>query len=167
MRDFSGGQRALVEVPIIRLHGRRLSERLMRPAGAAEALEPGRLDVQGAHAAKLRDRAHGPGLLGREAGVDGDALAAGLHPDTGNGATTLPGIICSRCRPEARPCSRAWGESAQPVSWRMKLNDPAIAGDRRGRPAHSDAWAGPGKPRAASQLDNAFAGFADEVSAHP
>ncbi len=26
---------------------------------------------------------------------------------------------------------------------------------------------GPGKPRAASQLDNAFAGFADEVSAHP
>ena len=26
---------------------------------------------------------------------------------------------------------------------------------------------GPGKPRATSQLDNAFAGFADEVSAHP
>ncbi len=46
MRDFSGGQRALVEGAAIRLHGRRLSERLMRPAGAAEALEPGQLGVQ-------------------------------------------------------------------------------------------------------------------------
>ncbi len=49
-KDFSGGKRALVEVFIIRLHGRALSERLMRPAGVAEALEFGRLDVQGADA---------------------------------------------------------------------------------------------------------------------
>ncbi len=81
----------------------RLSERLMRPAGVAEALEFGQLDVQGAHAqlagaglaelaaaggggaragahaAKLRDRAHGPGLLDREAGLDGDARVVDLH----------------------------------------------------------------------------------------
>ena len=34
----------------MRLHGCRLSERLMRPAGVAEAIEPGQLDVEGAHA---------------------------------------------------------------------------------------------------------------------
>ncbi len=33
----------------------------------------------GAHAAKLRDRAHGLGLLGREAGLDGDARMVDLH----------------------------------------------------------------------------------------
>ncbi len=38
------------EVFIIRLHGHRLSERLMRAIGVAEALEFGQLDVQGAHA---------------------------------------------------------------------------------------------------------------------
>ena len=52
MRDFSGGKRALVEVPAMRLHGRRLSGSLMRPAGAAEALEFGRLDVEGANAGR-------------------------------------------------------------------------------------------------------------------
>ena len=40
----------MVEVFIIRLHGRALSERLMRPAGVVEALEFGQLDVQRAHA---------------------------------------------------------------------------------------------------------------------
>ncbi len=35
----------MVEVFIMRLHGRRLSERLMRPIGVAEALEFGQLDV--------------------------------------------------------------------------------------------------------------------------
>ncbi len=40
----------MVEVPVIRLHGRRLSERLMRAAGVAEALEFGQLDVEGADA---------------------------------------------------------------------------------------------------------------------
>ncbi len=40
----------MVEVPAMRLHGRRLSERLVRPAGVAEALEFGQLDVQGADA---------------------------------------------------------------------------------------------------------------------
>ena len=34
-KDFSGGQRVLFEVLIIRLHGRRLSERLMRVAASA------------------------------------------------------------------------------------------------------------------------------------
>ena len=43
---LSGGKCTLVEVFIIRLHGRALSERLMRPAGVAEALEPGQLDAQ-------------------------------------------------------------------------------------------------------------------------
>ena len=33
----------------------------------------------GAHAAKLRDRAHGLGLLDREAGLDGDARMVDLH----------------------------------------------------------------------------------------
>ncbi len=40
----------MAEVFIIRLHGRRLSERLVRPLVVAEALEFGQLDVQGAHA---------------------------------------------------------------------------------------------------------------------
>ncbi len=40
----------MFEVFIIRLHGRALSERLMRPVGVAEALEFGQLDVQGADA---------------------------------------------------------------------------------------------------------------------
>ncbi len=40
----------MVEVFIIRLHGRALSERLMRPVGVAEALEFGQLDVQRADA---------------------------------------------------------------------------------------------------------------------
>ncbi len=40
----------MVEVFIIRLHGRCLSERLMRPVGVVEALEFGQLDVQGADA---------------------------------------------------------------------------------------------------------------------
>ncbi len=40
----------MVEVFIIRLHGRALSERLMRPVGVAEALEFGQLDVEGADA---------------------------------------------------------------------------------------------------------------------
>ena len=40
----------MFEVFIIRLHGRALSERLMRPAGVAEVLEFGRLDAQGADA---------------------------------------------------------------------------------------------------------------------
>ncbi len=40
----------MVEVFIIRLHGRALSERLMRPVGVAEALEFGQFDVQGADA---------------------------------------------------------------------------------------------------------------------
>ncbi len=40
----------MAEVPVIRLHGRRLPERLMRPAGVVEALEFGQLDVQGADA---------------------------------------------------------------------------------------------------------------------
>ncbi len=40
----------MFEVFIIRLHGRCLSERLMRPVVVAEALEFGQLDVQGAHA---------------------------------------------------------------------------------------------------------------------
>ncbi len=40
----------MFEVFIIRLHGRALSERLMRPAGVVEALEFGQLDVQGADA---------------------------------------------------------------------------------------------------------------------
>ncbi len=40
----------MVEVFIIRLHGRCLSERLVRPAVVAEALEFGQLDVQGADA---------------------------------------------------------------------------------------------------------------------
>ncbi len=39
-KDFSGGQRALFEVLIIRLHGRRLSERLMRAALLAQAPIP-------------------------------------------------------------------------------------------------------------------------------
>ncbi len=156
----------MVEVFIIRLHGRCLSERLMRPVVVVEALEFGQLDVQGAdaqlagaglvelvaaggvgaldaaiangasgrqreqfdaaplagglelghelaaavdlhrldierrladqvvqelrgaggggaragaHAAKLRDRAHGLGLLDREAGLDGDARMVDLH----------------------------------------------------------------------------------------
>ncbi len=165
-KDFSGGKRALVEVFIIRLHGRRLSERLMRAAVVVEALEFSQLDVEGAHAqlavvelvelvaaggvgafhaaamlgafgrqreqgdaallagglelgrglaaavdlhrldierrladqvveescgaggggaragahaAKLRDRAHGLGLLDAEAGLDGDAQVVDLH----------------------------------------------------------------------------------------
>ena len=40
----------MVEVFIIRLHGRALSERLMRPVVVVEAPEFGRLDVQGADA---------------------------------------------------------------------------------------------------------------------
>ena len=40
----------MVEVPIIRLHGCHLSERLMRPIVVVEALEFGQLDVQGADA---------------------------------------------------------------------------------------------------------------------
>ena len=40
----------MVEVFIIRLHGRALSERLMRPVGVVEALEFGQFDVQGADA---------------------------------------------------------------------------------------------------------------------
>ena len=40
----------MVEVPIIRLHGRALSESLMRPAGVAEALEFGQLDIESTHA---------------------------------------------------------------------------------------------------------------------
>ena len=40
----------MVEVFIIRLHGRALSERLMRPVVVVEALEFGQLDVQGADA---------------------------------------------------------------------------------------------------------------------
>ena len=47
---LSGGKRALAEVFIIRLHGRRLSERLVRAVVVAEALEFGQLDVQRAHA---------------------------------------------------------------------------------------------------------------------
>ncbi len=46
MRDFSGGKRTLVEALIIRLHGRALSERLMRAIGVAEALEFGQLDAE-------------------------------------------------------------------------------------------------------------------------
>ncbi len=49
-KDFSGGKCALVEVFIIRLHGRCLPERLMRAIGVVEALEFGQLDVQRAHA---------------------------------------------------------------------------------------------------------------------
>ncbi len=37
----------MVEVFIMRLHGRRLPERLMRPAGVAEALEFGQLGIGG------------------------------------------------------------------------------------------------------------------------
>ncbi len=156
----------MVEVPVIRLHGSRLPERLMRAVGVAEALEFGQLDVQGAdaqladaglaagrigaldaaiaigafgrqheqfdaaalagglelgrglaaavdlhrleverrladqvveqlrgaggggarvgaHAAKLRDRAHGLGLLDREACLDGDARMVDLHHPAG------------------------------------------------------------------------------------
>ncbi len=40
----------MVEVFIIRLHGRALSERLMRPIGVVEALEFGQFDVEGADA---------------------------------------------------------------------------------------------------------------------
>ena len=40
----------MVEVFIIRLHGHRLPERLMRPIGVVEALEFGQLAVQGADA---------------------------------------------------------------------------------------------------------------------
>ncbi len=40
----------MVEVFIIRLHGRALSERLMRPVGVVEALEFGQLDVERADA---------------------------------------------------------------------------------------------------------------------
>ena len=89
----------MVEVFIMRLHGRALSECLMRPVGVVEALEFGQLDVQGAdaelavvelvelvaagrvgaHVAKLRDQARGLELLDREAGLDGDAQVVDLH----------------------------------------------------------------------------------------
>ncbi len=113
----------MVEVPIIRLHGRALSESLMRPAGVAEALEFGQLGVQRAHAqlagaglvelvaagrAGALDAAAMLGAFGRQreqgdaaplaGGLElgrGLAAAVGLHPDTGNSTTTLPGIICS------------------------------------------------------------------------
>ena len=44
-KDFSGGKRALVEVFITRLHGRALSECLMRLVSVVVALEPGQLGV--------------------------------------------------------------------------------------------------------------------------
>ncbi len=40
--------------------------------------------------------------LTAKASVDGDTRAAGLHPDTGNGASTLPGMICSLRHGNAR-----------------------------------------------------------------
>ncbi len=51
---LSGCQHGLVKVPAMRLHGRRLSEGLMRPASVVEALEPGQLDVQGARRRIIR-----------------------------------------------------------------------------------------------------------------
>ena len=186
MRDFSGGKRALAEALIMRLHGRRLPERPVRAIGVAEALESGRLGVEGAdaqlagagsaelaaahragalhaaalfgasgrqreqrdapppagglepgrglaaaaglhrpdierrladqmvgevrgaggggaragaHAAQLRDRAHGLGLLGREAGLDGDARA---RRDRSRMRPARPG----RSGPGGRSCAR-------------------------------------------------------------
>ncbi len=117
----------MVEILIIRLHGCRSSERLMRAVVVAEALEFGQLDVQGAHAqlaglelvelvaaggggaragahaAKLRDRADGHGLLDAEAGLDGDALAidldhlAGLSPV--GAVAPVPGVAVELAPP--------------------------------------------------------------------
>ena len=78
-KDFSGGKRALVEVPIIRLHGCHLSERLMRVAGVAEALEFGQLAVESTHAqlAGALDAAAMLGAFGRQREQFDVALLAG------------------------------------------------------------------------------------------
>ncbi len=47
---LSAGKRALVEIPIIRLHGHHLPERLMRAVGVVVVLEPGQPDIGCAHA---------------------------------------------------------------------------------------------------------------------
>ena len=64
----------------MRLHGRRLSERLMRPAGVAEALEFGQLGVQGADArlaqAPLPAAGRGPGAADR---LQGGRLRGALN----------------------------------------------------------------------------------------
>ncbi len=92
----------MFEVLIIRLHGRRLPERLMRPIVVVEALELGQLDVQGSDAQLAAvelvelvaadrvgalDAAVANGAFGRQH-EQGDAAppAGGLEPDRGPAA---------------------------------------------------------------------------------
>ncbi len=69
-KDFSGSKRALVEVFIIRLHGYRLPECLVRPIGVVEALEFGQLDVQGADAQLASAGLVGLAAAGRVGALD-------------------------------------------------------------------------------------------------
>ncbi len=71
----------------------------------------------GAHAAKLRDRAHGLGLLDREAGLDGDARMVDLHHLAG----LAPAVA-------AAPALSVAIELALPLG----LHAPAVERDRLG-----------------------------------
>ncbi len=85
----------------------------------------------GAHAAQLRDRAHGLGLLGREAGLDGDARMigpdhlAGLAP----AVAAAPGVAVASAAPSRRSRSHsarlskrsaACGESSSRIASRRQ-----------------------------------------------
>ncbi len=90
----------MVEVFIIRLHGHRLPERLMRPIGVVEALEFGQLDAQLAGAGLVElaavgrvgalDAAVAIGASGRQHEQrDAAPLAGGLEPGRGHPARAL------------------------------------------------------------------------------
>ena len=99
----------MVEVFIIRLHGRALSERLMWPIGVVEALEFGQLDVQGAVVELVElvavDRVgalHAAVMLGafgrQHEQFDAALLAGGLEP--GRGLAAAAGMN----RPDVERC---------------------------------------------------------------
>ncbi len=88
----------MAEVFIIRLHGRRLPERLMRPIGVAEALEFGLLDVQRADA-----QLAGAGLVELAAAGGAGALhaaamlgASGRQHEQGDAAPLAGGLELGR-----------------------------------------------------------------------
>ncbi len=88
----------MVEVFIIRLHGRRLSERLMRAAVVAEAPEFGQLDVQGAHARRAGAEPVELAAAGRVGAFRAAAMlgASGRQREQGDAAAPAGGLELER-----------------------------------------------------------------------
>ena len=127
MRDFSGGKCALVEVPIIRLHGRRLSGRLMRLAGVAVAL---RIGDGGARLAAAADQRQRDAAAQRGAG----RAVPGAHP-----TAVLAGRRCRECsgscsrRPSARGSTRTAGHALKMQPRHERLDARGLSRMRRNR----------------------------------